>query len=310
MTSNSTEDHQPEKLFAIVNPVAGSCDKAEVEQSLTEACRAANRDCEIHETAADEDISDTARQAVQRGYTSIVVAGGDGTVSAVATALVNTSTSLAIIPVGTANLLARELEIPLTASEACQLAVTGKRTRAVDVMQIGEDYFFTRISLGVYSRITQNTAVIAKRHFRRLAYIWAAIPELFGGHRWRFDIELDGKEAFTTRAAFIMITNVGTTGTESLRWGPDIAPDDGLIDICIVQARSVIDYLKIFWHVLWQRHDDAAAVSYYQAQQRIRIYQRNLLPVRADGEPLDQRAIDIKIFPAAISVTAPSQIEC
>ncbi|MEZ5584298.1 MAG: hypothetical protein R3F37_17495 [Candidatus Competibacteraceae bacterium] len=187
------------------------------------------------------------------------------------------------------------------------MAVTRQQTRPLDAMKVGEQWFFTRISLGTYSKITEKTSSQAKKRFRQLAYIWNALPELVGGHRWRFAIELDGK-AIATRAAFIMVANVGTVGAGTLRWGPNIKPDDGHIDVCIVHAQTLFDYLKMLWHVLRRRHREAEVVDYYQVAERLRIAPRKRVPMRGDGEALHRENLDIEVVAGAVKVIVPHQV--
>jgi diacylglycerol kinase family enzyme len=246
----------------------------------------------------------SVKSIVQQNPACLVVAGGDGTVGAVAAGLVGTAIPLAILPVGTANLIAHELNLPTDLETACQLAFAGQRTRPLDAMQVDDQLLFTRISLGTYSKITENTSPEAKKRFRQLAYVWNAVPELLGGHRWRFTIELDGK-AIITRAAFIMIANVGTVGAGSLRWGPDIKPDDGRIDVCIVHARTLLDHLVMLWHVLRHRHRDAEVVDYYQVTNRLRIAPHKRVPIRGDGESLKRENLDIAVIAGAVNVIVP-----
>jgi len=304
-THPSSQVPQPQQLFALINPVAGSCDPATIHATLVQRCAEAGQDCVIRETTADEDITATVKALAQKNPTCIVVAGGDGTVGAVAAGLLGTSIPLAILPMGTANLIAHELALPTDMETACQLAIARQCTRSLDAMRVEDQLFFTRISLGTYSKITEKTSPEAKKRFRQLAYIWNALPELVGGHRWRFAIELDGK-AIITRAAFIMIANIGTVGAGTLRWGPNIKPDDGHIDICIVHARTLLDYLVMLWHILRHRHRDAEVVDYYQVTKRLRIVPRKKIPIRGDGESLKRENLDIEVIAGAVNVIVPN----
>lgn len=288
-------------LFAVINPVAGSCAAAIVQQALRQACTEAKLRYEDYLTTGNDDLASVIQQALDNGHQRIVAAGGDGTVAAVASVLLHGNIPMAILPVGTANLLARELDIPLVLETACSIAASSPTQRHFDTMQIGKQLFLSHISLGVYSKITEKTTPMAKRYFRQIAYIWNAIPELFSKHSWRFELEVDGKRSFP-RASFIMIANVGEVGAGELRWGPDIEPDDGKVNICIVRARSWRDYLLLAWHVILNRHKEAPKVSYLEARQSIRIATRKQVPVRGDGEIVGKLPVSIKILPGSLSI--------
>lgn len=301
-------DAKKQKLFAIINPVAGSCDAETVKYELAQACIAAGRDFDCYFTSADEDDNDiinVAQKALNNGCGRIVVAGGDGTVAAVGSALIGSDYQLAILPVGTANLLARELGIPFDLPVACQLAASGENHRQLDAMRVGERVFLSHISLGVYSKIAERTSRTAKRYFRQVAYVWNALPELLSGHTWRFSMQVDEQE-INVRASFIMVANVGELGAADLRWGEDISLDDGTIDICVVHARTLKDYLTLAWCVLRRRHVSSPKLSYYRATQRVRVATKHKqVPVRGDGEIIGYSFVEITLLPHAVKVITP-----
>ncbi|ADE14708.1 diacylglycerol kinase catalytic region [Nitrosococcus halophilus Nc 4] len=291
-------------LFILLNPVAGSCKAELVKKILKQQCALFNTDYKIYETTGREHIPTIVRQAITQGYRRIVVAGGDGTISAVASELIQSEIILGIIPVGTANLLARELKIPLELEAACQLVVKGGRIKKIDAMKVGDRSFLSNISVGSYARIGERTSIHAKRYFRQLAYAWSALAELIGTHAWRFKLSIDNREQ-RMRAAFIMIANVGEMGAASLRWGTDVKPDDGQVDICIVRARTLPHYLSFIWHILRGQHKQSPHILYLRAQKNIKASTRWGLPVRGDGEIIGRSSIEIQIIPKAISIMVP-----
>lgn len=292
------------RLFLILNPVAGSCKAEQVRSFLKQYCEKHSVNYEIYETTGKEYLPGIVRQARERGYDVIAAAGGDGTVSAVASELVHSPIPLGIIPVGTANLLARELDIPLDPEAACQLVVTGGAIRKLDAMQVGNQVLISHISLGSYSRIAERTTVTAKRYFRQLAYIWNALAELIGTRVWRFNLVIDGQQQ-RVKAAFIMIANVGAMGAASLRWGIGVKPDDGQVDICIVRARTILHYLSFMWHILWRTHKQSPHTVYLRAKNNIKASTKWNLPVRGDGEIIGRSSVEIQIIPKAIPIIVP-----
>lgn len=308
MTSAGMNDLIPDnsRLFIILNPVAGSCKAEFIKQVLKQQCENLGKQYEIYETTGKEHLPTIVRQALAKGYKMIAAAGGDGTASIVASALMHQEVSLAIIPVGTANLLARELNIPLEVEAACQLAVSGGAIRKLDVMQMGDQVLLSHISIGAYSLIAERTSITAKRYFRQLAYIWSALAELIGTRGWRFNLNLDGQQQ-RIKAAFIMIANVGAMGAYSLRWGANIKPDDGEVDICIVRARTLTHYISFIWHILLRRHKQSPHTRYMRARKYIKISTRKDLPVRGDGEIVGRSSAEIQIIPRAIQMIVPDE---
>src|SRR5262249_20958068 len=121
-----------ERAFVIFNPRAGGAEPAEVWRGLTHHFGPGDAGVVVHETAREEDPAATARAAAGRGYDVIVAAGGDGTVSKVANGVIGTPARLGIIPLGTANVLARELGIPIDPDAACRLLAGANDTAKID----------------------------------------------------------------------------------------------------------------------------------------------------------------------------------
>jgi diacylglycerol kinase (ATP) len=292
-------------VFVIVNPAAGGGLAAEVQRTIQP--QFASGACEIHETAPDVDLAPVVRAALARGVDLVVAAGGDGTISAVANGLVGSSTPLGILPLGTANVLAQELGIPLDLEGACRLLGSARSTRAIDAMQVGDRVYFTQVGVGIDALMIRDTSREQKRRFGRLAYLWTAFERLLGFQPQRFSIEVDGQH-LRRRASMVVVANVGTLGQAPFRWGPQISVDDGRLDICIVRARTALDYLALAWHVLLGQFRRHRNVRYLVAERTIAIDTKRRLPVQADGEIIGETPVIVHVLRQAVHivVTGPS----
>jgi diacylglycerol kinase (ATP) len=293
----------PEKkdVLVIANPVAGSCSMDALKAYLDQAAQKTERRYELYETNGKDNLHEVIEKALQQGIELFVAAGGDGTVSAVASELMGKDKILAIIPAGTANLLAKALQIPLDIETACLLAFEAKKTRAIDSLKTHQKNFFSHISMGAYSRIAERTPSKAKRLFGRLAYTWSGLLIFWKARTWKFDLNLDGNN-FTSRASTIMIANVGELGAQGLKWGHEIFPDDGVIDICLIKARTFGDYLLLAWDFFVGNHRKSPLTTYYQATRYIKIIGPPHLPVRGDGEIITEGSIEIEICKNALKI--------
>ena len=297
--------HTSQRVFVVLNPVAGSCTADDVRYAL-ERHFGDRIELEIYETTGsdDEDVVSEVREAVAKGCNLVVAAGGDGTVSDVAEGLVGSNVPMGIVPVGTANVFARELDLPLTLDEACALLAGPHAISSVDAMRARDKYFVLQIGIGLDSLMIRDTEREAKRRFGRAAYIWTALTRLVGYQPVRFTIVVDGKR-LRPRASQVLIANGGVLGIAPFRWGPNICPDDGRIDVCIVSARTALDYLGLIWHtVLGQQRRDRN-VRYLAATESILITADQPLPVQADGEILGETPVQIQVVPDAVSVIVP-----
>jgi diacylglycerol kinase (ATP) len=313
VATESEQSGQRIRVFAVLNPRSGSCSIEDVRESIRE--HLAGAEVEVHEVTEGDNVRSIVQEAIARGYDPIIAAGGDGTVSTVADALVGTSAHLVIFPLGTANVLARELGIPVELEGACQLSaghvspgsLTGRRHAVVeiDAMRIEGHYYFTQVGVGIDSLMIRDTAVEQKRRFGRLAYIRTALTSLIGFQARRFAITIDDR-TLIVKASQVLVANTGMMGAPQLRWGPDIRADDGRLDVCIVRARSFFDYFGLFWHVLRGSHKQSPNVRYEVASRSIVIDAKHPLPVQADGEILGLTPVRIEVFPLALKVVVPA----
>lgn len=294
------------KIFAVLNPVSGRTDYAALRATLERQLSESGLPHEIYETSGQpaEDLTAIVRDALGRGFDTVVASGGDGTVSAVAEGLIGTAVPLAIIPAGTANVFARELKIPIDIEGACALIIQEHTTAKVDAMRVGDQHFILQIDIGIGSYMIRNTSREAKGRFGRLAYLWTAANTLMGFQPRRFMLTIDGVR-HRHSASEVMLANGGMLGVEPFRWGDDIHPDDGQIDICLVSARTVNDYLGLFWHTVRGKQHRSQRLRYFKARKSITVNTKERLPIQADGEIIGTTPLQVTVVPGALQVVVP-----
>ena len=162
----------------IVNAVAGGKNGTAIASRLPSLVGAFNRSCDVRVIRKGRDIEKETRRALQSGFRTIVAAGGDGTVSAVASHLVNTDRQLGILPLGTFNYVAREFGIPLGIEDAVRVIVQGTE-RTVDVGDVNGRAFLNNAGLGGYARIVRRRErVFASCGRSRIAAYWVILRSL------------------------------------------------------------------------------------------------------------------------------------
>ena len=102
------------------------------------------------------------------------------------------------------------------------------------------------------------------------------------------------------------MANGGVLGIPPLRWGPHIRPNDGQIDVCVISARTALDYLGLAWHTLIDQQRRDRNVRYFVARQSIVISADRPLPVQADGEIIGETPIQVQVVPRAVQVIVPA----
>lgn len=248
---------------------------------------------------------DLTRAALGKGHRVIVAAGGDGTVAKVADVVSQADDAvLGVLPTGTGNLFARELGVPLSIPGALErISADPSGGRRVDGMQVnGQRRCFSHVSLGTYSRIASLDTPAEKQALGRLAYLRHMARELRRETSWTFRLSHDGRPR-TVRASLVLVANVGAVGLGGLRWGDDIAPDDGVLEVCIVHARDVPGYLRLAGRALLGQHRQAPEIEYLRVHRELVIVADDPdLPVRGDGKEIGRGRVAVRVLPGAVTV--------
>ena len=248
-------------------------------------------------TTADDPGDGVAAAALARQPDLVIVAGGDGTIHAVARALLHTGTPLGIIPMGTVNNLADALHIPTDMEAACALIATGQ-PHAMDAGLIDGRPFFEAVSLGVAAPFFPLAE--ATRH-QGLVGLWRAIvkgvPLLLRSRRTVVYVEADGKRRRRFKAWEITVANIPSTALH-FAIAPDARLDDGQLDV-VINAES-------HW---WQFTRDALALLRGGRQHRQpyvrRMRARHIRLLTPPGAPSAPITIDgeaMGVTPATLSV--------
>jgi diacylglycerol kinase (ATP) len=147
-----------------------------------------------------------ARKALAQGAEMIFVWGGDGTVQRCIDAVAGTDAVLAILPAGTANLLASNLQIPAGLTEAVRAGLNGERRR-FDTGSVNGEHFVVMAGAGFDARMIKESGKGRKGRFGRAAYLFAGANNL-SAHRARATIEVDGKRFYKGRVSCVLVGNV------------------------------------------------------------------------------------------------------
>lgn len=255
-----------------------------------------------------KDLRKRVGAAVDAKVDVVVAVGGDGAVLQAVQRLVGTSVGLGIVPMGTGNLLATNLEIPRPLPEAVQVLLTGGR-RQIDVgrLKVGkkERFFSVACGVGFDAKVMDATPMHEKQRWGKLAYAMRAVSESRGLRDVKHRVVLDG-EPTTMAVAQILIANFGETGLGVEPKLP-IAPDDGSFDVIALRAPRRTAGLLAVWDALQMRHvGESASGRVLRARaRRIEISAKPKRLVEIDGSVIGSTPIAVSIEPAALHVIVP-----
>ncbi|MDD4857020.1 MAG: diacylglycerol kinase family lipid kinase [Candidatus Krumholzibacteria bacterium] len=293
------------KAFVILNPAAGKGGGEEACGALSRQLARARIDYEIHETRSGETFGEIVRARLQGGFDLIVAVGGDGTVSAVIDGLAGQSAPLGIIPTGTANLLARELNIPLDADQAAALIARPPRSRSIDAMRIGGRTYVLIAGVGISASVAGGTTRRNKSRFGLIAYLGAAILKMFEFRSRHIDVAVDGT-ARRYHAVEVAVANCGILARMLFPAGPDIHVDDGHLGVWILSTKTLLDYPRYLLRLIAGRPVNPRA-HFIKAERNISILSSSPLPIQADGDIIGTTPVDIEVLPGALRVLAPDE---
>lgn len=231
----------------------------------------------------------------------VVVAGGDGTLNGVAGALLDAGKPVGVLPLGTANDLARTLGLPFEPQAAAEVIAAG-RTRRIDVGLANDRPFFNVASLGLAAKLAQSLGEGAKHRFGRFSYVLAAIRVLAGARTFRTAIAADG-EAVRTRSYQIAVGN-GRYYGGGAAVADDAQIDSGRLTLYSLEPGSlwkVVLLAPLFRrgrHVRWREVRTASART-------VEIRTPAPMPVNLDGELATETPLTLTVRPKALEVFAP-----
>ena len=246
-----------------------------------------------------------ARQAVDEGADLVFVWGGDGMVQQCIDALASKSATIAIVPAGTANLLATNLGIPKDIEQAVEIGLHGARRR-LDVGVVNGERFAVMAGAGLDAMMIRDADAGLKDRIGRLAYVWTGIKNL-GKSRARVTVKLEGNLWFKGRAGCLLVGNVG-----SLFGGvtvfDDAQPDDGFLEVGLVTAKSTWQWLRALSRTAVARADGSPFVQTTRARKLTVRFDRPM-PYEVDGgdRPPTKR-LKIRVEPAAVTVCVPEEV--
>jgi YegS/Rv2252/BmrU family lipid kinase len=298
---------QRPKTFVVINPVAGKTEAAAVRDKVQSALEAHGIPFEIYETTPGSNPKQKVRDAVKNGFELFIAAGGDGTLSSVASGLVDCHHPLMIIPTGTWNALARSLEIPLQFDQALELLFQEHTIRTIDVMQVEKEYYILNISTGLSSRFMREVKREEKRRFGKFVELWKGFIRLMEFPSFWFEVKIDGK-LNRFRASEMMVANARNLALKSLELDADIHMDDGKLNVCRIYAKSLRDYLCLAFSMLTGSQEKNWNVLCMEALREVEIRSSRNLQVQGDGDIIGRLPITVKIRPRAVSIVTPVSV--
>jgi diacylglycerol kinase (ATP) len=293
------------KATLIANPKTGRyASRRRPVQELASQLQSLGIKVDLRLTAGPGEATEIAARAARNGSSDIVVAGGDGTINEAIQGLTGTKARLAIIPRGTANVLARELGLPLDDAQAAVVAAKGKSRKIYLGLAINETthesrHFVLMAGIGLDASVVRRVQPSLKKRIGKGAFWISGLSHLATWNPRPFTLEIDGSKYSATFA---------TIG-KSAKYGGDLAITPGArldereFEICIIQTTSRLRYLHLLSYAMREGMPrDKAEVQFVKA---VSVKAYGDAQVQVDGELLGQLPMRFEIAPHSLEVIVP-----
>jgi YegS/Rv2252/BmrU family lipid kinase len=244
------------------------------------------------------------KRALDEGSELLFVWGGDGTVQRSIDAMAGSETALAILPAGTANLLATNLGIPQDIEQAVSIGLRGDRHK-LDVGRFNGERFAVMAGAGFDASMIQQAEGSLKDRFGRVAYVWTGSKNL-RAKPFKAKINVDGVPWYAGAASCILVGNVGRLfgGIEVFE---DARPDDGRLEVGVVNANGISDWVRTLARTA-VGHAERSPLVQATSATKIKVKLNRKVLYEVDGGDREKvKSFTIKVQPAAITICLPKE---
>lgn len=298
-------DIKQKKFLFIVNPESSRCDLTSLESTIRKHFKKDEFFYEILVVSSRESVETAIHSVLQRKFDVIIASGGDGTIASVANYLINNKDiDFGVIPTGTSNALAKELNIPTDIDEACKLIAGNYRKRCIDAMLMNGSYFYNRISVGLSSVAIEETSDEVKKNLGTFGYLVSSVGTVLNFDEKRFKLVINGEDK-VVKARDIVVNNCNTILFSNITLGKEISPSDGKLEVLVFAAKTLTEYLGSLKDVVTGDDPDGENIEYFNDVTSIKIEPDEKLPVQADGDLAGESPVSIEVVADALSIIVP-----
>ena len=291
----------------VLNPTSGVMQRPSVREEIDTLFREAGLDVHVSAVANPDDTPATARAALDARPTALIAAGGDGTVSAVAAAVVGTATPMGVLPLGTLNHFAKDAGIPIELKQAVQTIAEG-HTRQVDVGRINGRIFVNNASLGVYPSFVESRDRLLEQGRWKPSAVALAMAEVLN-REGEMVIRLEGDCArVLARTPFVFVGN-NEYLAEGLNMGGRTRLDAGRLFAYYAPPVRTRDLPKLFALALFGRaRRDRTLRSMATTEMWVDTF-TPAIRVACDGEVMTLSSpLHCQSWPRALTVFCPARL--
>jgi YegS/Rv2252/BmrU family lipid kinase len=241
-----------------------------------------------------------ARTAAEEGYEKIVAAGGDGTVNEIVNGIAGHDVALGLLPLGTMNVFATELGLPLNDLAACWRIIQGNRTDRVDLPRANRKHFVQLAGVGLDAQAVKETSHAFKRSFGPLSYLISAVQI---ASRTPPVLRIESEDAVAVEGSFVLVGNGRLYGGR-FPFFKQAVMNDGLLDVIVFKRLNYVDIIRYLQDVMFTPQISSPEVEYFQTK-HLRVTSQETVPVEIDGELIGNCPVEFRIRAGGLRVLTP-----
>lgn len=294
------------KILLIVNPISGIYHSENLEKIVFNTLDSQKYEVFLEYTKYKHHGRELARQGLAAEMDVIAAVGGDGTINEVASQLVGTSTTFAVVPHGSGNGLAYHLHIPINVKRALQVINNGI-VQTIDTCRINQVPFFSVAGIGFDAKVAFDFNNDSTRGFQN--YLKHILKNLFEYQSGEYIIQVDGSHQ-ESEAFFITFANSSQWGY-NVKIAPQASVQDGMLDVCVCSRPNLLKLLNVDLLYLLSNHVDKSSIVKYMQCQKVTIQSKNgqKMYLHIDGDAAGVvDSVEVEVIPQSLHTIIPKMI--
>jgi len=285
------------KIHIINNPASGNDEP--ILNWISQGFEKSGVEWDISVTKKKGDATAIAKK-LRNTVDAVCAYGGDGTVMEVALGLFKSETPMAIIPGGTANVMAKELGIPIDTKQAIELLSSSKlKEKTIDMGKCNSTPFIIRVNAGTLAKMVSEANPTLKKSIGTAAYTVAAVKHVLQPKMYTYELNLDGEKK-SINGTTLVIANSGNIGIPGLSFIPNISIFDGLLDVIVFKNNDIATLVKWASNATSGKH--ATDVVEHFKVKKVSLKFTREQSVICDDVTLSTQKITASIIPKALKV--------
>lgn len=290
-----------EQLLFVINPISGDIEKDDLQSEISSFMKERDQPVDFFHTTGENDKQKITAKIKKLQPTKVVAVGGDGTCNLVAQTLINKPVKMGILPLGSANGMASELNLPTIVEENLELIATGK-SKKIDVLKINEEHICLHLSdIGFNAQLIRTYEQSDSRGM--FGYTKSFIEEFGNAQPASFEITLDDS-TFSQKAFMVVLANASKFGTGAII-NPEGKPDDGFFELVIIRPQNFTEFLEMLVPFYTRKIHTLDFVDTYKCK-KVKINNTERKALQIDGEIMGQPLhVNVEILPRCVEMIIP-----